>query len=140
MVLLVGAAVIQLGWVPPSDANGGSGSTPSAAPGSTSAPGESPAASPGPVADIVLTAFNIAFDTDTITGPADVPFTIALINNDAGTPHNVEFKGSDGTSVWMGEIFNGVETRVYEVPALPAGGYTFLCTVHPTMTGTATLE
>ena len=31
-------------------------------------------------------------------------------------------------------------TKVYDVPALPAGAYTFVCTVHPTMTGTATLE
>ena len=37
-----------------------------------------------------------------------------------------------------GEIFNGVETRTYDVPALPAGTYGFVCTVHPNMTGTLT--
>ena len=36
--------------------------------------------------------------------------------------------------------FAGVATKVYDVPALPAGAYTFVCTIHPTMTGTATLK
>ena len=36
-------------------------------------------------------------------------------------PHNVEFKDSGGTSVYKGEIFPGVATKVYDVPAIPAG-------------------
>lgn len=139
-ILLVGAMFIQAGWIPPREASGGEGATPSGEPGSPPAGPDASEAPAGPEADIVLTAFNIAFDKTEITGPADAPFTIALINDDAGTPHNVEFLDSSGTSVWKGEIFNGVETRVYEVPALPAGTYTFLCTVHPSMTGTATLQ
>lgn len=138
-VLLVGAVVIQAGWVPPRDANGGGGAGPSGAPGGSGEPPGSAEPSAGPTADIVLTAAQIAFDKTAISGPADAPFTIALVNNDAGTPHNVELLDASGASVWKGEIFNGVETRVYEVPALPAGTYTFLCTVHPSMTGTATL-
>lgn len=138
-VLLVGAIVVQAGWLPPRDADGGTGPTPSGEPGATAGPGASEAPPAGPEADIVLTAFNIQFDTAAISGPADTPFTIALINNDPATPHNVELLDASGTSVWKGEIFNGVETRVYDVPALPAGTYTFLCTVHPSMTGTATL-
>lgn len=145
-VLLVGAVVIQVGWVPPRDANGGSGPAPSGEPGASGAPapsGEgtgSDAPPAGPDADIVLTAFNIAFDKTEITGPADQPFTIALVNNDPAIPHNVELKDAAATSLWQGEIFNGVETRIYDVPAIPAGTYTFLCTVHPTMTGTAILQ
>ena len=45
-----------------------------------------------------------------------------------------------GPLVWEGDIFNGVETRTYEVPALPAGTYGFVCTVHPNMTGTLTAK
>ena len=37
-------------------------------------------------------------------------------------------------------IFNGVETRTYDVPALDAGAYAFVCTVHPTMIGTLTAQ
>ena len=37
--------------------------------------------------------------------------------------------------------FKGPETKQYALPALKAGGYTFLCQVHPTtMTGTITVE
>ena len=55
-------------------------------------------------------------------------------------PHNIDIKDSAGTSVFKGEIFNGVAKKVYEVPALPAGSYTYVCDVHPSMKGTATLQ
>jgi len=66
--------------------------------------------------------------------------TLAFVNEDAGAPHNVEFKDSGGASAYKGAIFPGVETRVYDVPALPVGSYTFVCSVHPNMTGSATLQ
>ena len=40
----------------------------------------------------------------------------------------------------MGDDFKGVATRDYQVPALAAGEYTFVCTVHPNMTGTLTAQ
>ena len=86
-----------------------------------------------------IAALNIAFDKAELSAPADQPFQIEFANNDAGIPHNVEIKDAGGTSVFTGEIFNGVETRTYDVPALPAGTYTFICTVHPNMTGTLTV-
>jgi plastocyanin len=81
---------------------------------------------------------NIAFDQSAVEAPADTPFQIEFANNDPGIPHNVEIKDAGGASVFLGEIFNGVETRTYDVPALAAGEYTFICTVHPNMTGTLT--
>ena len=45
-----------------------------------------------------------------------------------------------GTEVFKGEIFPGVATKTYDVPALDAGAYAFVCTVHPTMTGTLTVQ
>jgi plastocyanin len=89
---------------------------------------------------VTVHAKGIAFAESSLTAPADRPFTLALVNDDAGTPHNVELKDGAGASVYQGEVFNGVETRVYDVPALAAGTYTFLCTVHPSMTGSATLQ
>jgi plastocyanin len=116
---------------------GGSASPTPAAPGS-------PTASPGgggAVDSVVLriSAAKINFDTDALAAPAGVAFKIEFTNNDAGIPHNVEIL-QNGQSIWKGEIFNGVETRTYDVPALAAGTYEFICTVHPNMRGTLTVE
>jgi plastocyanin len=112
--------------------------TPTPAPTTSAAPGASQP--PGTSASLTITASGIAFDTDSLEVPADTPFQIVFANNDAGIPHNVAIhEGSPtGPAVWTGEIFNGVETRTYDVPALPAGTYGFVCTVHPNMTGTLT--
>jgi hypothetical protein len=45
--------------------------------------------------------------------------------------------GGGGTVV---EIFNGVAERTYDVPALDAGAYGFICSVHPNMAGTLTAQ
>ena len=62
---------------------------------------------------------------------------------DAGTPHNVTLHlgGPTGSLLFQGTVFNGVETRVYDVPALDPGTYAFVCIVHPTtMIGTLTVQ
>ncbi len=143
-VLLIAGVALQAGWLPPRDVSGGEGAGASGAPPSASGgpgePGGSGEPPAGPTADVVVHAKDIKFAEASLTGPADRPFTLALVNEDAGTPHNVELKDGAGASVYQGEVFNGVETRVYAVPALAAGTYTFLCTVHPSMTGSATLQ
>jgi len=103
----------------------------------TPAPGgESPAAG----GDVVnLTAQGIQFLETDLSAPADTPFVIRFDNQDAGVPHNVEIKDASSQVMFKGDIFNGVEVRDYQVPALPAGTYQFLCTVHPNMVGTLTV-
>jgi plastocyanin len=105
---------------------------------SVDASGQPSAEPSGSTADVFISAVNIAFDQTEVTAPADREFTIEFANNDSGVPHNVEIKDDAGTSLYKGEIFNGVATQVYEVPALAAGAYPFTCTVHPSMTGTLT--
>lgn len=113
----------------------------SAAPsgGASAAPSGSAPSGPSSGTSIDIAALNIAFDKSELEAPADEPFQIVFANNDAGVPHNVEIKDSAGTSIFKGEIFSGVETRTYDVPALAAGSYTFICTVHPNMAGTLTV-
>jgi cytochrome c oxidase subunit 2 len=103
-----------------------------------------PAASAGAGAAVTLqlTASGIAYDKADLAAPANTPFQIAFTNNDAGIPHNVSIHAGSatGTEVFKGEIFTGTGARTYDVPALPAGTYTFVCSVHPNMVGTLTVK
>jgi len=113
---------------------------PSAAP-SASASGAPASAAPsdGGAAGgttLELTAAAISYDTKDLAAPADAAFVIRFNNTDAGTPHNVEIKDANNQSVFKGEIFSGAAVKDYQVPALAAGTYQFVCSVHPNMTGT----
>ena len=116
----------------------------SAPPASASAPaGESPRASAtGGGAVLEIEAQGVAFSTAELTAPADKPFQIHFLNNDASIQHNIAIhEGSPtGPEKFRGEIFAGVGERTYDVPALAAGAYGFVCTVHPNMTGTLTVQ
>lgn len=93
-----------------------------------------------------IVAENIAFDKDTLEFKADEESSLTFVNNDAGTDHNVAIyeNQDDGIAktngLWVGDIFPGVETVVYDVPALKAGEYYFQCDVHPNMAGTAVVK
>lgn len=89
---------------------------------------------------------NTGFAETELSAPADTPFTILFKNDDTGIPHNVQiFEGTDTTVTPVfapanNELINGVAEVVYEIPALPAGTYTFNCFAHPaTMVGTLTV-
>lgn len=114
------------------------------APSITAAPSVEPSAEPsGPASGaIVISAVGLAFEQADVDAPAGEPFQIEFTNKDAGTPHNVAIHrdSSTGEEVFRGDISNGVETRTYDVPALDAGAYAFVCSVHPTMVGTLTAE
>ena len=113
----------------------------SAAPSSEAPSVAAPSGSGGsPGGDVVeLSAMMIQFEQTELKAPADKPFVIRFDNKDAGTPHNVEIKDASGQSVFKGEIFNGAAVKDYAVPALAAGTYAFVCTVHPNMVGTLTV-
>jgi len=114
--------------------------TPTPAPSTSTEPGASQP--PGQSVTLKLTAEGTAFDVDALEAPANTPFKIELVNNDAGILHNVVIHKDSptGPEAWKGEMFSGVETRTHDVPALPAGTYGFACEVHPNMSGTLTVR
>ena len=110
----------------------------SAAPSAPAAPSGSAAPSGGAGTTVQISAMNIAFEQPSVTAPADTAFTIAFENKEA-QPHNVAIKDASGTQVFMGDIVTGPATKDYQVGPLAAGAYTFMCSVHPNMTGTLTV-
>jgi plastocyanin len=102
-------------------------------------PAPASAAPGGPAADVAITAQNIDFATKDVVAPAGAPFTIAFDNQDSA-PHDVVIKDGSGATAFEGDIVNGPAVVVYDVPALQAGAYTFVCSVHPNMQGTLTAK
>jgi mono/diheme cytochrome c family protein/plastocyanin len=120
-------------------ASGSAAPSSSAAPSGSGAPSPSGSAQPGGQT-VSIVAQGIEFTTADVTAPADSAFVIAFDNEDAGTPHNVVIKDASGAEVFKGDIFSGVATQNYNVPALKAGSYTLACSVHPNMHGTLTAK
>jgi plastocyanin len=94
-----------------------------------------PAPAPVVAGGVSLVASDTAFDRSTIVVPANRPSSLVFENRD-GAPHNVSIAPAGYAPVFVGEIFTGPAARVYSVPALPFGRYSFRCDVHPEMTGT----
>lgn len=81
-----------------------------------------------------ITAQGTRFDLDRLSGPIHCqPFAIVFHNLAWGHLHNVAIllPGNSGPYVFWEPAFEGSQTVTYEVPALPAGDYTFICEVHP---------
>jgi plastocyanin len=100
--------------------------------------GEEPGPPDGGVPVVELVAQDIAFNPTDLTVPAGVPFEIAFDNRDAGQQHNVAIYDNpdfSGTAVFEGELVTGPAQTTYDVDPLEPGPYSFLCVVHPTMTG-----
>jgi plastocyanin len=152
LAIIVGLAIVLTSGIltgpgeeaAPSGGPATSGDAGGSAGGGDGASGEpvapaSPAASL-PAADVAVTAEGIAYLEKEIGVPADQPFTIAFDNRDAGVPHDIDIRDTGGTLVFDGEVVTGPVVVVYDVPALPAGQYPFVCSIHPNMTGTMTAQ
>jgi plastocyanin len=83
-------------------------------------------------------AQDLAYTSGSLFAPAERPFTIRFENRDS-IPHDIVIKDGTGTTVFQGELVTGPTTVDYAIPALAAGTYSYLCSIHPNMTGTLTV-
>ncbi|MEO8462259.1 MAG: cytochrome c oxidase subunit II [Chloroflexota bacterium] len=90
---------------------------------------------------LTLSVLNIQYDTAALEVPADAPFAISFANKDpSGVTHDVDIRDSSGTVVANQEVVNGGSSANYVYDPLPAGTYTFFCSIHANMTGTLTVK
>lgn len=121
----------------PSDSAGASGSpAASAAASAAASPSASAAASAaasggGTVVEVV--AQNIKWTESAYTAPAGQAFKIELDNQDNGTPHDISIRDSVNTELFKSDTVTGPDTRTFDIPAIPAGTYKLICTIHPTL-------
>jgi mono/diheme cytochrome c family protein/plastocyanin len=115
--------------------------------GNTAGGSSSPGASAGPLPSGAtidqLTAQNVAYDVHELSAPANQAFGIDFKQMDSGVGgHNVQIKDAGGTVVFDGQVLNDAGEVTYQVPALAAGTYTYICKIHPipAMTGTLTVK
>jgi mono/diheme cytochrome c family protein/plastocyanin len=90
-----------------------------------------------------VTAEQIAFDKKDLEAVADQAFAIHFIQKDSGVGgHNIEIKDANGKSLYKGTVLTEPGETTYVIQALPAGTYTFFCSIHPipAMTGTLTIK
>jgi plastocyanin len=135
--------------------SGAASGAPSASPAASAAATPAPSASTsvpasGGTGGTVLTvkapdgAAVSGFDPKKLEGPAYAAFTVVFDNEDATTgPHNWVLKDSTGAKIDIGDtsFFTGPAKKEFQIPALAAGDYPFMCEVHPAaMTGTLTVK
>jgi plastocyanin len=95
---------------------------------------------------VTIVAEGVQFTTTQVTVPANEAFEIEFDNKDVGTEHNVHIgERPEPPPVaepghFDGALVTGPAVFHYEVEPLPPGEFGFLCDVHPTMTGTITVE
>ncbi|MEW6225730.1 MAG: cupredoxin domain-containing protein [Chloroflexota bacterium] len=110
----------------------------SQAPGSEAPASETPSDGAGGTV-IQLSALNVDWEQKALSAPADTAFTIHFNNKDASVPHDVVIKDAGGMEMFRGQLTTGPQEIDYQVPALAAGTYQFVCSVHPNMIGTLTV-
>jgi plastocyanin len=92
---------------------------------------------------VELRAAHVRWSASTLSAPAGKVWHIRIKNEDGPPEHHNFAIGSGAT--FAEQIYQGPNfvtgTFTFDIPALPAGHYLFICTVHPdVMTGTLTIR
>lgn len=90
-------------------------------------------ASTPPSGNIQISAKFLRFEQVAVEVPAGKGFKIDFDNKDAATVHDLDIHRNDanGEVVFDGSTLSGPAMARYDVPALSAGRYAFVCSVHP---------
>jgi plastocyanin len=89
-------------------------------------------------AEVTVQAVDIQFEPGEIQLPAGQPLRIVLDNRDAGVPHDIGVR-QDGRDLGTSPIVTGLAMTEVRFGPLEPGTYQYVCTVHPSMTGTLTI-
>lgn len=84
----------------------------------------------------VLESQSHQFNTDCLAAPAGEPFTIEFDNQDTSPHGNHNVHIFDGGNVFEGDFAARGTSITYDVGAVEAGTYEFMCDNHPGMKGT----
>lgn len=87
----------------------------------------------GTSGEVTVVAESIAWDADCIDAVADQPLVITIDNRDDGVQHNLHLRDAPGRPTT--KLERGPVVQTLEV-TLPAGGYDYICDIHPNMLGT----
>jgi plastocyanin len=125
--------------------------TPSSAPSTPSSPAPSPSAAivkvtpipgaPDSKVTVAVVAVHTRWDPTTLNAPAGKVWHVKIDDQDAGH-HNFTVASGKSFEERIFQVKNFVKgTYTVDIPALPAGNYLFICTIHPdAMTGTLTIK
>jgi plastocyanin len=122
--LIVGLVIAQIGI--------GEGEASGSAPAETRAGGAN-----------TVSAQNVQFDTDSIELTAGEETTLTFVNDDSSsTQHNISIYETEAAerNLFEGQVIPGGQEVQYDIPALKEGEFYFQCDVHPSMSGTVTVQ